>query len=106
MRAQGTDWIKLQRLLKKATDREELVTGYDGFVYFWLDRKGALSSLDLRLLADGLDLINQPWNDTIDSFFKERHDAQEHQGSQDLRSNQEAGDEEGQEQGGSGGEGS
>lgn len=52
-------------------DDPELVTLDDGFVYFWPQSNfGALSANELREIADSLDLINGPWSDNINEYFK------------------------------------
>lgn len=49
---------------------DELVTDVDGYVYYWPKPNGGhFSPWMLRAIADELDKINQPWQDTIDEYF-------------------------------------
>lgn len=38
----------------------------DGFQYFWIKNRGALSAFDLRVIADELDRRNKEWKETIE----------------------------------------
>lgn len=46
-------------------DPEDYVTLEDGFKYFWVVGKGALSADDLRSVADYLDKQNEEWLNSI-----------------------------------------
>lgn len=50
--------------------QEDFVTLEDGYVYFWAqNRQGALSSANLREIADELDKRNAPLDAEIEAFF-------------------------------------
>jgi hypothetical protein len=38
----------------------------DGFQYFWVENRGAMSAADLRVIADELDRLNKDWQDELD----------------------------------------
>lgn len=38
----------------------------DGFQYFWIKNRGALSANDLRIIADELDRRNKDWQEQIE----------------------------------------
>ena len=51
--------------------RGEIVTFEDGFEYYSPEgTHGGLSAHNLREIADYLDLVNKPWSDQIDEYFK------------------------------------
>ncbi len=51
---------------------QDFVTLEDGFVYFWVTERGAMSASLLRKIADRLDELNKPYADEIDKYFKTR----------------------------------
>ena len=59
-----------EKILHMANDRGEFVTGSDGYVYWWPESKGYLSSVELRILADELDERNREWEKQIDDYFR------------------------------------
>lgn len=49
---------------------DDIVTFEDGYKYFWpKDFNGALSSNDLRSIADQLDELNKDWNQLVNDYF-------------------------------------
>lgn len=53
------------RIIGMTDARKEIVTGPDGFRYWWPGREGAISSAELRVIADELDKRNYDWNRQI-----------------------------------------
>lgn len=47
--------------------------GIDGMFYFWgnTDNYGSWTSYSLRAIADKLDKINKPFQDTVDKYFEQ-----------------------------------
>lgn len=43
----------------------------DGFQYFWIKDKGALSATALRIIADELDRLNASWDQSIQEGLNE-----------------------------------
>jgi type IV secretory pathway VirJ component len=56
-------------IIKMLEEQGELVTGDDGFVYYWPSKNGALSAHDLRIIADELDRRNARWEAEITAYF-------------------------------------
>ena len=52
-----------------ADKNNEFVTLDDGFVYYWPNGAGDISSHELRTLADELDSRNKAWHDDINRYF-------------------------------------
>ena len=38
----------------------------DGYQYFWIKDRGALSATDLRIIADELDARNKDWREQVE----------------------------------------
>lgn len=59
------------RVVKNSEDRGEFLMLEDGFCYYWPNpnNKGAMSSLDLRILSEELDRRNREWNDKLQKAF-------------------------------------
>lgn len=57
----------INRAVRMTEERGEFVTGDDGYVVFWPEGSphGALSSADLRILADELDRRNASWDEQV-----------------------------------------
>lgn len=55
-----------QRVIANCDNRNEIGPLEDGFQYFWIKDRGALSAFDLRILADELDRRNKDWQEQID----------------------------------------
>lgn len=47
----------------------EIVELEDGFKYFWVKDRGALSAGDLRIIADELDDRNKDYQEQVDSYL-------------------------------------
>ncbi len=60
-------------LINKVKALNEFITLDDGFVYYWPagHAGGALSSHQLREIADELDRRNAPWQADINKYFEE-----------------------------------
>lgn len=59
--AASTDGEILRRnILAKVRKYEEIVPLEDGFRYFWVKDRGAMSAAVLRIIADELDRLNAP----------------------------------------------
>lgn len=58
-----------KRVIRMSTQRGDFVQGDDGYYVFWPDshNHGALSPADLRILADHIDKLNEPWDKIIQS---------------------------------------
>jgi hypothetical protein len=61
----------MDRIIKMADEKREFVMLEDGFVYYWPAGAGAISSHQLRQLADELDRRNEDWNKQINEYFDE-----------------------------------
>jgi hypothetical protein len=60
--------------------KEDFVTLEDGFVYFWASRvAGAMTSRELRDIADELDKRNEKWKKQIDEYFENLKDDSAHE---------------------------
>lgn len=55
-----------ERVLAKCDEFGEIGPLDDGFRYFWIRNRGAMSAADLRVIADELDRRNKDWQDQID----------------------------------------
>lgn len=52
----------------------DILTDVDGFYYYWPElRGGSWASIVMRLIADKLDELNQPWEEEIERYFNETH---------------------------------
>ncbi len=47
--------------------KNEIIPLEDGYHYFWVSGKGAMSADELRIIADELDRMNKPWEDIINN---------------------------------------
>lgn len=56
-------------IFQMAIDRKEIVADMDGFYKYWPEGKGCLTAEDLRILADGLDRLNESWQKQLDEYF-------------------------------------
>lgn len=61
----------IQRVLTMLEERKEIVAGDDGFYYYWPEGHGALSSADLRIIADELERRNAPLEAELEEYFSE-----------------------------------
>ena len=52
----------------KQKARENIIPLEDGEYYYWTE-KGALSSFDLRVIADDLDELNRGWREQVENNF-------------------------------------
>jgi hypothetical protein len=59
----------MKDIITIADDLKEFVALEDGFVYWWPSSQGAISSHDLRALADELDRRNEAWQTQLNDFF-------------------------------------
>lgn len=50
---------------------KDIVTLEDGFQYYWVENKGAMSAYRLREIADYLDAQNEELNQSIEKYFAE-----------------------------------
>jgi hypothetical protein len=57
-------------IIKMAEARNEFACLEDGFCYYWPSQHGAISSYQLRQLADELDKRNKKWSEEIDEYFR------------------------------------
>lgn len=57
------------RLLEKAKEANDIIALDDGFYYYWVHGKGALSAWNLRCIADELDRMNEPLQRSIEEYF-------------------------------------
>ncbi len=51
---------------------DDFLTLEDGYWYFWPaeTNQGAYSAYNLREIADELDAMNKPWDDSVNEFFQ------------------------------------
>lgn len=58
-----------ERVIRMSTERKDFIQGDDGYYVYWPDRyhQGALTPGDLRILADHIDYLNEPWDKIIQS---------------------------------------
>ncbi len=60
----------MSNIINVARERGEFVTMEDGFMYYWPEAcRGALSSAELRVIADHLDDVNRAWQNQIEEEF-------------------------------------
>lgn len=64
------------RIIELADERKEFVALEDGYSYYWPKEGGALSTNDLRVLADELDRRNAPWDKVVKDYFKDTKDVE------------------------------
>lgn len=64
--------VEAARVVRMAEQKGEFVILEDGFVYFWPDGShcGAISSWQLRVLADEIDRRNDPIQELISDYFE------------------------------------
>lgn len=53
------------RLIANCDKYDEIGPLDDGYRYFWIKDRGALSARDLRIIADELDRRNKEWDEHI-----------------------------------------
>lgn len=58
-----------QRVIAGCDKHDEIALLDDGFQYFWVQGRGAMSAFDLRIIADELDRRNKAWQDQIEREF-------------------------------------
>jgi len=64
---QNTDEaIHRRKVISSLNKYKEIGPLDDGFQYFWIKDRGALSARDLRIIADELDARNQDWKAQIE----------------------------------------
>lgn len=62
----------MSRIVEIAKERKDIIMGDDGFYVYWPEgNKGALTSHDLRELADELDRMNCKWEEIINEYFED-----------------------------------
>lgn len=59
-----------KRILEAVYKNYDICVMDDGFYYYW-GKDGALSSLDLRIIADELDKKNEKWKQSIKDYFEQ-----------------------------------
>ena len=52
-----------------AVVQTDIVTLEDGYKYYWVAHKGALSASNLRTIADVLDEQNKEWDRQVQEYF-------------------------------------
>lgn len=60
--------------VQHAMQRGELYTEVDGFLVYAPNASGYLTAHNLRMIADYIDSVNQPWADRIDAELKESNE--------------------------------
>lgn len=60
-----------KRIIEKAKAENDIIMGVDGFYVYWPHRTGAYTAYDLRMLADELDRLNEPYQNDLDAYFEE-----------------------------------
>lgn len=61
-------------LIESCDDRGDIVSLDDGFKYYWVSNRGALSAESLRVIADELDRRNADWKQSIEEHFSKEAD--------------------------------
>ena len=56
-----------KRVLECCKEYDEIVPLDDGYRYFWVKDRGAMSAADLRIVADELDRQNEAWDKIVKS---------------------------------------
>ena len=55
-----------ERVIANCNQHNDIGPLDDGFQYFWVRERGALSASDLRAIADELDRRNKDWREQIE----------------------------------------
>jgi len=65
-----------QRVLRMSRERGDFVSGDDGYWVWWPTGRsvGAVTAIELRVLAEELDRLNADWDKEIDAFFATHRD--------------------------------
>jgi membrane protein involved in colicin uptake len=58
------------KVLKSSYQHNEIGPLDDGYQYFWIRGRGAMTAAALRIIADELDRINKPHDEEILEYFK------------------------------------
>lgn len=61
----------IARIIESCDKLKEITPLEDGFLYFWVKDRGAMSAWDLRIIADELDKRNEPWWEEISRLASE-----------------------------------
>lgn len=58
-----------ERVIRMSTESGDFIQGDDGYYVFWPEgfNRGALTPVDLRILADHIDRLNETWDRIIQS---------------------------------------
>jgi hypothetical protein len=48
---------------------KDFITLEDGYQYYWVDGKGAISQAELRKIAAELDELNKPYDTEVNNYF-------------------------------------
>jgi len=56
-----------KRVIEGCNKYKEIGPLDDGYQYFWIKNRGALSSQCLRIIADELDRLNADWDKVVQS---------------------------------------
>ena len=68
----GCDREEIDRRVVESLDkRQEVITLDDGFQYFWIENRGALTAHNLRAIADELDRRNSAWKEQVERELRE-----------------------------------
>lgn len=60
----------INRVIQVCTENGDIVCGDDGFYIYWPTKQtGALTQVDLRIIADHLESLNKGWEETINNYF-------------------------------------
>ena len=59
----------MKDIVKHAEKHGEFVTLEDGYIYYWPSMQGALTSDDLRELANEIDERNDAWDKQVKDYF-------------------------------------
>ena len=58
-----------KHVIAKCYEYDEIVPLEDGYQYFWIKNRGALSANVLRIIADELDRRNKKWDEQVQREF-------------------------------------
>jgi len=61
------DAIHRRKVISSLNKHKEIGPLDDGFQYFWIKDRGALSAKDLRVIADELDARNKNWREQVEN---------------------------------------
>lgn len=60
-----------KRLIEVLAKDNDIIQGDDGYYVYWpIKNKGCLDAWELRLIADYIDELNEPWDKQMREYFE------------------------------------